>query len=296
MFLILVRMDRDLYKIGQSKSKEEARKIMEESFMKIFWQKFDTYAGMRDFREIYEEYKDDEVGLNLDDAWINGCNFSDFDWKIAEVDDNATHAVAYLCNRDITVESATSHLNAHEKMVEDFIKVFDKTFASEYKDDEEFEDVYHRMDLSNRCDIGERIAWIEHDDYYDDWFIIPVDKEEAEEEPDTDKSNWEKVTIYVTDADGLNVRNWRIELLASPNIDIRKAIEDACNEYCKTDDGKNVYEDNCNCFNWGDFDAYVPNNICEKYGFSKAVAPFTKVLNVNMDEQLVDESEIFLEE
>ena len=82
-------------------------------------------------------------------------------------------------------------------------------------------------------------------------------------------------------------------LIVKDDSDFKKAVMAACKEYCLTKEGKKVYEGNLNSFNWGDFDTYVPNNICEKYGIHKVQS------NVSgefvFDQQLVNEDEIFPE-
>lgn len=104
-----------------------------------------------------------------------------------------------------------------------------------------------------------------------------------------------KVEILATEQDGFTTRSFCFKLEAEENVDVLEAIKKSCDEYCKTEDGKETYIGNCNCFNYGDFDAYVPNSICEKYGIRKINSDLVQ-LYVNFDEQLVDESEIFKEE
>lgn len=101
--------------------------------------------------------------------------------------------------------------------------------------------------------------------------------------------------ITATEIDGLNTRTFVIGLdVFDENINIEQAIKNACTEYCLTEEGKRTYEDNGNCFNWGDFDTYVPNEICERHGFKKTwlnIAP-----EFNFDQQLVDEDTLLEEE
>lgn len=101
--------------------------------------------------------------------------------------------------------------------------------------------------------------------------------------------------IVATEAYGLDVTNLVMVLdVNSEDINIEQAVLDACKEYCLTNEGKRTFEGNCNCFNWGDFDTYVPNEICEKYGFRKVESNVAE--EFNFDQQLVDECEIFPEE
>lgn len=71
------------------------------------------------------------------------------------------------------------------------------------------------------------------------------------------------------------------------NINIEKAIHSACEEYISTDEGKKVYADNGNCFNWGDFAANVPNDLCRKYGFIIDNVLHSDMV-VELNDQLVD--------
>lgn len=105
--------------------------------------------------------------------------------------------------------------------------------------------------------------------------------------------------FIASEMDGLDVINLVMvmevdeERIKSP-CDFAQAVRNACKEYCLTDEGRRVYEGNCNCFNWGDFDTYVPNAICEKYGIRKTLTTVSE--QFYFDEQLVDEEDIFPEE
>lgn len=101
--------------------------------------------------------------------------------------------------------------------------------------------------------------------------------------------------IVATEAVGLETTNLVMALdVFDENISIEQAVMAACKEYCLTEEGKRTYECNCNSFNWGDFDSYVPNEICEKYGFKKLQSIIAE--EFAFDQQLVDESDIFPEE
>ena len=87
-----------------------------------------------------------------------------------------------------------------------------------------------------------------------------------------------------------------LEIL-SPDIktttDLEIAVQEACTEYVKTEEGKQIYSYNCRNFNWGDFDMYVPEDICKKYGFRKLKSPKTEMdFTVNLDEHLIDDEEL----
>lgn len=100
--------------------------------------------------------------------------------------------------------------------------------------------------------------------------------------------------IPAIDQDGLDVRVTVIVLDANDNIDVVEAIKAACKEYCQTEEGKQTYIGNCDCFNWGDFDAYVPNSICEHHGIRKVDTCISEIRNFN--EQLVEEFDVFTDE
>lgn len=53
--------------------------------------------------------------------------------------------------------------------------------------------------------------------------------------------------------------------------DVLDAVKKSCEEYVRTEDGKRTYDCNCGAFNYGDFDVYVPNEICKKYGIEKGM-------------------------
>ena len=101
--------------------------------------------------------------------------------------------------------------------------------------------------------------------------------------------------IPVVDQDGLNVKVMVLSIDVDDGVDVYKAVQAACTEYCKTAEGKKTYEGNCNSFNWGDFEAYVPNSICGNHGIRK-IDSFMCENEIDFNQQLVDESEIFPEE
>lgn len=105
----------------------------------------------------------------------------------------------------------------------------------------------------------------------------------------------ERFTLVATERDGLEIRAISIDIDAQDGMrksDVIEAVKSACTEYCKTREGFNTYDGNCNSFNYGDFEAYVPNEICEKYGIKKVGDDRVAIENLEFDEQLVDESEI----
>lgn len=103
-----------------------------------------------------------------------------------------------------------------------------------------------------------------------------------------------KYTITATEHDGFDTRTLIINLdVFKEDIDIIEACKEATREFTATDDGFNTYINNCKCFNWADFEMYVPNDICEKYGFRKIDSNVTNI-DVNWDEQLIDEPTFFI--
>ena len=97
-------------------------------------------------------------------------------------------------------------------------------------------------------------------------------------------------TITAIERDGLSTRVLTIMLdLLEEDIDIMSAIKEATREYILyTDEGRRTYAYNCHQFNWADFDANVPNEICEKHGFRKVDSAINNV-DVDWDAQLMDE-------
>ncbi len=76
------------------------------------------------------------------------------------------------------------------------------------------------------------------------------------------------------------------------NFDLIEACKKAAVAYCKTEEGYKVFtENNCHCFNWADFDLYVPNSIMEQFGFRKIEGVNTDYI-VDFDEQLVLEKDV----
>ena len=94
-----------------------------------------------------------------------------------------------------------------------------------------------------------------------------------------------KHLIVAQDQDGLDVRTSVFVLEAPAEVDIVKAVKAACKEFCETETGKKIYEENGNCFNWGDFDTNIPDSICQKHGFSR-IDFSMRTMDVDFNEQL----------
>lgn len=75
---------------------------------------------------------------------------------------------------------------------------------------------------------------------------------------------------------------------------MKDAVCKAATDYCKTPAGRKMFDYNCSYFNWADFDS-VPQEFCEKYGFTKIDSALSDI-EVDWDEQLVDDSQIEFED
>lgn len=103
-----------------------------------------------------------------------------------------------------------------------------------------------------------------------------------------------KKSIVAIEQEGMNIRTLSMEIIVhDETIDLKEAIKKACTEYVNTKPGRDTYLYNCELFNWADFSANVPNEICRKYGFEKAEDVYAEE-EVAWDEQLVNEEELVL--
>lgn len=76
------------------------------------------------------------------------------------------------------------------------------------------------------------------------------------------------------------------------NFDLIEACKKAAHAYCETEEGYVVFTNSqCHCFNWADFDVYVPNSIMEQFGFRK-IEGVKADYTVDWEEQLVLESDL----
>ena len=108
-----------------------------------------------------------------------------------------------------------------------------------------------------------------------------------------------RMTILATDIGcdnhGTGSKAYSFSYLVSENCpDLLQAIKAAATEYCQTEEGKKTYDGNCCNFNIGDFDAYVPDDICLKHGFVP-IKHNDDTINILFDDQMVDEFDIFPE-
>lgn len=101
-------------------------------------------------------------------------------------------------------------------------------------------------------------------------------------------------SITVIEHDSLDERSFTLQVeVLRDVIDLKEAIKQACEEYVSTREGRETYLYNCRNFNWADFEANVPNLICEKHGFRKLQVS-DEMETVSWDEQLVDEENIYV--
>ena len=95
-------------------------------------------------------------------------------------------------------------------------------------------------------------------------------------------------TIVAIERDGFDINTLTMQFeVPSNNFDLISAVKHAAEDYCKTEEGRQTYDDNCYNFNWADFAMYVPSSFCEKYGF-KMLDDVVNDVVVDWDEQLVD--------
>lgn len=115
-----------------------------------------------------------------------------------------------------------------------------------------------------------------------------------------DSYNRRKVTIVATSQEGIVstcVINYMVDNDRLPSMDdVKDAIHKAVRDYCRTKEGKEIYEGNRNSFNWGDLIICVPSSILEAHGLYQVEDNPCDVMEVDFDEQLVEESEIFPED
>ena len=98
--------------------------------------------------------------------------------------------------------------------------------------------------------------------------------------------------IVAVEYDGREMRAISITCeVPNKEFDLVSAIKKASTDFCKTEEGRAVYEYNCSCFNWADFEASVPNSFCEKYGFKKIDFVLSDIV-VDWDEHIVDDFEL----
>jgi hypothetical protein len=98
-----------------------------------------------------------------------------------------------------------------------------------------------------------------------------------------------RYNVLVIEHDGLDTRSFLLPLMTTEPIstdELRNRVIAACDDYVTTEEGKKILSYNCGCFNWADFEANVPNDICKKHGFTKDALRETNY-EVDWDEQLL---------
>lgn len=83
--VIRTNSERETVVVGKSASKKEAKTILRNDFEEWFWQKVSASEDAS-FEEVYALYEGDECGLSEDNAWLNGCHHTDFDWVILDTE------------------------------------------------------------------------------------------------------------------------------------------------------------------------------------------------------------------
>ena len=102
------------------------------------------------------------------------------------------------------------------------------------------------------------------------------------------------VTFVDRDGFGLNFTLFNMILNVKEDMsseDVHDAIAKASLEFCQTEAGREIFSANNNSFNYGDFDIYVPNEICKKYGIEK-VDSICSFMEADFNEELVDETDL----
>lgn len=104
----------------------------------------------------------------------------------------------------------------------------------------------------------------------------------------------QSVIVTSVDRDGLGFTFHNISLNVEEGMtlkDVKEAISKSSVEFCQTEEGKKVFSDNNNSFNYGDFDIYVPNEICKKYGIEK-VDSACSFMEADFNEELVSADDL----
>ena len=112
---------------------------------------------------------------------------------------------------------------------------------------------------------------------------------------ETKPADVKTMNLMVVEHEGLGSRgfvlNFEVVDAGITNIELLKdVVRKACAEYVQTEEGKKTLDYNCGCFNWADFEANVPQDICEKHGF-RVVGNDITYNEVDWDEYLVDVDE-----
>ena len=71
------------------------------------------------------------------------------------------------------------------------------------------------------------------------------------------------------------------------NVPIEELVALATKEFLSTEEGEKALEETCGNFNYADFDTYVPNSICGKYGFWKVPKCYDENILVDLNASLL---------
>ena len=78
--------------------------------------------------------------------------------------------------------------------------------------------------------------------------------------------------------------------VADANCDLRASVMAAVTEFCQTDKGREIFEANCECFNWADLNS-VPNEFFERHG-CKLITADPADMTVDWNERLVNDADM----
>lgn len=127
---------------------------------------------------------------------------------------------------------------------------------------------------------------------------VPADKQNRKQYNSKRRKVDMKNDIYTITAVENNGKGYSVVLISlkilKEGIDAVEACKAAAREYVATQEGVNVYGLKRESFNWTDFNTFVPNSVCEKYGFIKLdTAQPDRAVNCTV--QLVDEPTFHIE-
>ena len=97
-------------------------------------------------------------------------------------------------------------------------------------------------------------------------------------------------TLTAVERDGFRMRLLTMVFeVPDEKFDLVGTIRKAVTDYCRTEEGRNVYEYNCRCFNLADVEVSFPKERFEKYGIRYVDSFLTDGGDVEWDEQFVDD-------
>ena len=100
-------------------------------------------------------------------------------------------------------------------------------------------------------------------------------------------------TVVAIEREGWDVRTLTLLFeVPDEHFNLEYWVRKAATDYCLTEKGRAIYDYNCSCFNWADFEMNVPNEFCERYGFKKINTGILGDITVDWDEHLVDDAQM----